>query len=371
MKDFLKVYRARLHILSPTFIGSGKEISKKEYRLLFEDRKIAVYDPGKFYLAMKQFGKAAAYEEYLLDNRGSDLNYWMEKYKISDDMVAPAVRYCIDWGDRMDLGKSKNQIMEFIKDPYGNPYVPGTSIKGMLRTILLGYEISRNRKLYSQEAGKIESYSPKYISNKNYQREANAVENKAFKRLTRDEKHPDNAVNDILQGLIVSDSKPLSVNDLVLCQKIDYHTDSSKKPLNILRESLKPGVDVEFTISIDSTVCKYDADTILEAISSFNDMYYDEFSSKFGIERNLPSTVYLGGGVGFVSKTFIYHMFRGDEGVKVACNVFKNTLHEKIYITHKHGDDKRRGVSPHVLKCTNYNGKCFQVGMSRFEIEPL
>ena len=371
MKDFLKVYKAKLHILTPTFIGSGKEISKKEYRLLMRDQKIAVYDPGKFYLAMKQCGKASAYENYLLDSRGSDLNFWMKNNDISADIVAPAVRYCIDWGDRMDLGKSKTQIMEFVKDPYGNPYIPGTSIKGMLRTILLGYEISRNRKQYDQEAEKIKSFQTYKPSNKNYRRDASDVENKAFRKLRKDEKHPNDAVNDILQGLIVSDGKPVSVNDLVLCQKIDYHTDTSKMPLNILRESLKPGVEVEFTITIDSSVCKYDADTILEAISSFNDMYYDEFLSKFGSGKRPATTVYLGGGVGFVSKTFIYHMFRGDEGVKVASSVFKNTLPEKIYFTHKHGNDARQGVSPHVLKCTNFHGKCFQVGMSRFEIEPM
>lgn len=371
MNNFLKVYKARLHILTPTFIGSGKEISKKEYRLLMSEKKIAVYDPGKFYQAMKKCGKESAYENYLLDSRGSDLNYWMKTNGIDSNKVASAVRYCIDWGDRMELGNSKTQIMEFIKDPYGNPYVPGTSIKGMLRTILLGYEISKKKNYYSQEAERISSFRSNRPSNKNYKREADSVENKAFRKLSRDVKHPNDAVNDVLQGLIVSDSKPLSVNDIVLCQKIDYHMDSSKKPLNILRESLKPGVDVEFTITIDSSVCKYDADIILEAIKVFNDMYHAEFLSKFNSGKRPPSTVYLGGGVGFVSKTFIYSMFKGDESVKVATDIFKNTLPEKIFITHKHANNKKLGVSPHILKCTNYNGKCYQAGMSRFEIESL
>ena len=56
MKDFLKVYKAKLHILTPTFIGSGKEISKKEYRLLMRDQKIAVYDPGNCAFTELTFG---------------------------------------------------------------------------------------------------------------------------------------------------------------------------------------------------------------------------------------------------------------------------------------------------------------------------
>ena len=31
----------------------------------------------------------------------------------------------------------KNEVREFIKDPYGNPYIPGSSIKGAIRTIIL------------------------------------------------------------------------------------------------------------------------------------------------------------------------------------------------------------------------------------------
>lgn len=34
--------------------------------------------------------------------------------------------------------------MTCITDPYGNPYIPGSSLKGMLRTLLLGRDILQN-----------------------------------------------------------------------------------------------------------------------------------------------------------------------------------------------------------------------------------
>ena len=371
MKDYLKVYKVTLHTLSPVFVGSGKEINKKEYRLSFQDRKIIVYDPGKLYTALKRLGKSGKYEEFLLNDPKANLNYWMKDNNIYPQDIASAVRYTVDWGDRMDLGKSKTSIMEFMKDPYGLPYVPGTSIKGMLRTILLGYEISSHRTLYDKNANDIKTFYSHRVSPNNYSREASRVEQTAFRRLNRDEKHPADAVNDVLQGFIISDSKPLSLNDLVLCQKIDRHTDGQEKPLNILRECLYPGTDIEFMLTIDTQRCSYDADAVLKAIQVFNDIYHANFLTGFRESKPAADTVYLGGGVGFVSKTFIYPMFPGAEGVKTTVKVLENTMNNRLFREHKHSNDSRIGVSPHVLKTTRCNGKSFQMGECRIVLEEI
>ena len=371
MKEYLKVYRATLHTISPVFVGSGKEISKKEYCLSYSDQRIIVYDPGKLFLALKKLGKADSYEDFLLNDPRSDLYHWLRDNSLSESDIKPAVRYSVDWGDRMELGKSKTSIMEFAKDPYGLPYIPGTSIKGMLRTILLGYEISNNKGSYKRNADDIENFQAYRSSPNNYSREAGSLERTAFRNLNRDEKHPGDAVNDSLQGLIVSDSKPLSLDDLVLCQKNDYHTDGQERSLNILRECLHPGTDVEFTITIDTQRCCYDADTIMKAISEFNDMYFNVFASKFEEAKAPDDTVYLGGGVGFVSKTFIYPMFGYSEGLKTNIKVMGDTMNPRLFSEHKHVNDERRGVSPHVLKCTHYNGVRYQMGMCRFSLQEI
>lgn len=49
MKNYLKSYRIHLKVLGPVFIGSGKELSKKEY-LFYKNNQIAVIDIAKFYL---------------------------------------------------------------------------------------------------------------------------------------------------------------------------------------------------------------------------------------------------------------------------------------------------------------------------------
>lgn len=371
MNNYLKVYNAKLHVLSPTFVGSGKEISKKEYRLSYGTQKAVVYDPAKFYEILSKQGKASQYENFLLNDRNSDLNEWMIKNQLKPAVFDSAIRYSIDFGDRLDSGNSKVQIMEFMKDAYDKPYVPGTSIKGMLRTILLGYEIKHNRGRYSTASASIENYQSDESNRYIFSKDIKNIESAAFNTLHKDEKNPNNAVNDVLQGLIISDSKPLHCENLVLCQKIDYLVDKTEQKLNILRESLKPGTDIEFTITIDSSVCKYDQETIMEAIKEFNEMYYGCFLSKFGSKSRPEDTVYLGGGVGFVSKTIIYPMLGSEKGTRVAQKVFKNTLSDKKYREHGHANDDKIGVSPHVLKCTRYREKRFQIGMCRFEMSEI
>ena len=372
MKDYLKVYKAKILVMSPTFVGSGKDISKKEYRLSTDDQKVVIYDPAKFYRLMQKAGKAPQYENFLMNDSRNYLETWMQDNQIGISSVEEAVRYSVSCGDRMEFGKSKVQIMEFAKDPYGLPYVPGSSIKGMLRTILLGYEISQNHEKYSKQAEQIKRYQAYRIPDRaGYKKETRSVEVSTFNTLNKDVNKPENAVNDNLQGLVISDSKLLKLKDLVLCQKIEYHTNGEEKPLNILRECLRSGTYIEFTITIDTQTCPYDADKIMDAIKVFNDMYYECFLSKFNSKKRPTDTVYLGGGAGFVSKTIIYQMFGAEEGVAVAENVFRNTLNQNVFYEHGHKNDSRYGVSPHILKCTRMNGKRFQMGMCRFIIEDM
>ena len=55
----------------------------------------------------------------------------------------------MDCGDAIDIKHSPSDIQQHIKDPYGNPYIPGSSIKGMIRTIMLAYDIINNPEKYS------------------------------------------------------------------------------------------------------------------------------------------------------------------------------------------------------------------------------
>ena len=53
--------------------------------------------------------------------------------------------------------KGRLQIMTCVTDPYGNPYIPGSSLKGMLRTILLSKDIDQDQIKYKRDQSQIRS----------------------------------------------------------------------------------------------------------------------------------------------------------------------------------------------------------------------
>lgn len=134
MKNYLKSYRIHLKVLGPVFIGSGKELSKKEY-LFYKNNQIAVIDIAKFYLELKKIKKLNSFEAFMLDEH-ENLGVWIKKNQINNSIIDRCIKYTLDKGD-IEETKRRNVMLEFVKDPYGNPYVPGSSLKGMFRTIFL------------------------------------------------------------------------------------------------------------------------------------------------------------------------------------------------------------------------------------------
>ena len=197
------------------------------------------------------------------------------------------------------------------------------------------------------------------------QKKRRGIEKKAFHKLNRTEKSKD-AVNDIMSGIIISDSKPLSNEDMILCQKWEYHIDGSSKTLNLLRECVKPGTVIKTSMKVDESINQITSEKIMEAVKKFYQFYYSVFQSKYPIaDQMFDETVFLGGGSGFVSKTVIYSLLGEREGVQAVQDIFDKTYVPK---EHKHYKDCRLGVSPHVLKCTKYCGKTYMMGQCKFKI---
>ncbi len=363
MNQYLKSYHAVLHTVGPVFIGSGKEIGKKEY-LFLNGRQAGILDIQKFYQEMSSRKKAAELEAYLLGNGNYDLNVWLRKQKIKADEVRQMLRYTLDCADEVIECARKPQVMECMKDAYGYPYVPGSSLKGMLRTVLLGNDLIRNPAKYQKGRAALKRNAQIKASRNSYlNRDVSRIEGAAFCTLKREHSKPDDAVNDVLQGLRVSDSEPLPLSSLVLCQSVELHTNGEEKTLPLLRECIMPGTDIPFTITVDTSVCSLTAQALMDAVKNFAGHYYHTFASAFpGAAASNENTVYLGGGCGFASKTAIYPMYGKQEGIETTQQILKITL-GKNFVIHKHNRDRQLGASPHILKCTKYQGKTLQMGM--------
>ena len=295
------------------------------------------------------------YESFMY-SANNNLTYWLNDKRI----ISAVAEKCTDYSISL-VGSSASKprnLSTFVKDPYGNPYIPGSSLKGLIRTLLLAKEIVDNPDDYAE----IESdicrgvRNPRARRNDMLNRESSTLEEIAFHKLNCSDKRK-NAVNDVFKGLIVSDSQPLSTNDLIVTEKIDYNVVGNEKPLPLYRESLVPNTQVKFNVTIDTSIFNYTIDDILQAVKLFAEDYYTYFSSNFrGIKKPTSNTVWLGGGAGYVSKTIMYNLF-GDDAYNIVSSVLNVTAKQ-----HHHDKDKKKGVSPVTVKLTKYNNTLCHYG---------
>lgn len=372
MGETLKHYQVKITALSPIFIGDGRSIGKKEYIYLPLEKKIIVPDMEKMYSVFRKKRQDQAYMDYMVKNYKDSFGVWLKQQGYSKSDYFKWKKYELDTGDaflQAKTGKTTpvKEIACFVKDPYGLPYVPGSSIKGMIRTALLAYEIHQNPERFRHLKEKVEESVKQRTSRKQcLSSETKSLEVKAFHTLKKKEEKISDALNCNLSGLIVSDSQPIPLERLTLSQKVDYTLKGEEKPLPILRESLKPGTEIFFHITIHEE-CPYTMADILAALDYVQQVSYHHFYEKFHRGTREKGTVWLGGGVGFLSKTVLYAMFE-KKTVPIVDAVFKNTLGPKVYKMHKHDRDMRLGISPHVCKCTRYHNKLYDVGMGKIEV---
>lgn len=294
-----------------------------------------------------------------------DLSSWLHNQNITDEQCRPWVAYTIDSGDAVFDERKTKGIATFVKDSYGCPYVPGSSLKGALRTVLLASEIWKQPQRFQNNQRSIQTaWLPDKWRKNVLKREIDQLEQDAFYTLNRDVKKPWNAVNDVLGGLRIGDSAPLSPDDLTLCQKIDVLPDGRQKRLPILRECIKPGTVLRFPLTIDTGLCPLSPKSLLQAAANFVQNYDKYYLQAFSVDNILGGgNLYLGGGSGFVSKTVLYPLL-GGQGVRRTSEILS-----RQFPIHKHNHDQSYGASPHTLKCTKYRGELYEMGACTMEIE--
>lgn len=376
MQEYLKHYELKLTALSPIHIGDGSKIGKKEYFYDRGSKQVIIPDAGKMFADIRKLGREKSFEDFMLNDKNGELMQWFNEQRLNPRYLNAWNKYSLDPGDafieisRQGKKSRPRDISVFIKDPYGMPYIPGSSLKGMIRSALIALLVRRGIVRYGNVLHKLESTALYNTSFKTRSKtflssETNALESAVLNTLDRQEK-ASNAVNSVMSGLIVSDSKPVLATDLALCQKVDLKINGDRVVLPILREALKPDTMLEFDITIDTKIFPYTIDDIMEALDIFNDSCYEYFYKHFGRGSQSSGTVWLGGGVGFLSKTILYQVY-GRNGLKLTDAVFKNTIGRNYHI-HKHSTDIKNGVSPHVCKCTYYHGRLYDMGMGKIEV---
>ena len=292
MKTEYRTFQFSLLAMAPIHTGSGDKYTSREF--IYEDGYFYFPDMGKFYNRMVEKGYDQKFERFLQERKASASNNrlvsFLEDNRISDrDFGGYRIKETGFETEKNNIDSQLgtiNEVAKFMRDPYGNPYIPGSSLKGAIRTILMNTNPHWNNKKVVDTRGK----NPK--ENKNMIPWV-PKKGKEF--------------NNIFNAIRVSDSKPFNNDSLILVQKWDYSAKSlTPKPLPLYREAIAPSTKINFTI----TTTTKEAGILMEELGQRAQAFYKEYKNFFlsdfpknKIQPNIQYPIYLGAGSGVWTKT--------------------------------------------------------------------
>ncbi len=294
----MRRYKLVLTATGPVHIGDGSEYRKKDY---FDDKgKMAVLD-GPAFVSKLDSHQVDAYCEFLIDKDArTSLGDFLGKHPDMKEAALKSVLYRINTQlSRAPRGVRRfHDVKCFVKDAYGKSYVPGSSVKGMLRTALVAALLEQRKGACADVVG--DGFVGRACAGKL----GRQIE---YRVLRNDEQGScvSDAQEDLMRYVSVSDSAPLSVDDLVFAKKYDLFskndpvghkvdfggkTDYDGNEIDIYRECLKPSTRMEFEVTIDDRVDvlfgqTVDAEFLLDALRT-QEHFTERFLSAFDVPRD-------------------------------------------------------------------------------------
>ncbi len=263
----LEVKRYKLKLLSPLHIGQ-EDIPFNLLVKLYGEEKFYVLDPLRLSEGLL---KISGNNESLVKEATNDIIGEFSKNSNADidaifkrivrgdaEKLKQLIRYSSAYSLKLRGSKEiDEEVRSFIRDTYYRPYIPGSSIKGAIRTAFI-YKILkevRNRSpefykreiiekirnsLYQSKGGKVSSYF-KWFENKLVQ----------IFNLGQPEVGSDRGPHrDIFRIFRVSDTKPINKDELYL-EQVKVFNKGRELKLKIFIEAMPEDTVLEFTITYD------------------------------------------------------------------------------------------------------------------------
>ena len=356
--DFLQVYDLKLTAFCPVFIGDGGTILKKSYLYDSRTKRVLIFDEKKFFGLLFEKNLADQYETFMLGASGNLFRFLTQDCHLTEKDWLPAVRYTVDAGAALDANHAFMDIHSFIRNAFGQPYVPGSSVKGALRTVLLQQMILRGAESH-----------PDLVYN--HKTASEVIPEEKYLHTLQLSENSNDMINSIMRGISITDSLPISDQNMTLFAKLDAHIDGSLNKVNVCRESICPGTEIQLKLILDQSVLKgvITKESIVNAIDEFNAYYCETYLDHFYEPDHMADVYYdncliLGGGAGFFSKSLAYPYLNEERALRKVSDFMIRTFRG-----HNHEKDFQIGISPHTVKYAQYAGGIYPVDMCGVQIQ--
>lgn len=397
--------KMRLKVLTPIFVGGGNDsvLNRTGYIYDSAQKKVYILDEAKF---VEFLGAADLFDEYfkyVVENSGEPprnpratgnrrsrhANPNANLVHLADWLASKGftgyeklARYAVAAPD-VDKG-NLNDLRCFARNGLWQPYIPGTAIKGALRSVLLKEALLTAKRPDDWKRALALVTSGQ---NRTLGRLGREIEDRMTKLVSFDEdvenRHrsgpgQDSPLRDIFRGIAVSDSRPIDPENLYIARQLRLSIKNKNghiKALPVYLEYLKPGTEIVFTLSLNRRLLENSPwrtvhdilDTLGRASRRFAVLMGDAHFKRLGeyrwsCEPNMSANFYLGGQTGWPTKVFWPELAPNPQ----ECLKVTKTLLDKRFWVHRHAllDDR---VSPRTLKLARYEEEYYVVGMCSLE----
>ena len=241
-----------LHCITPVHVGSGLKLGRMDY--VIKGNQLTVIDLQKLAslpgIDPEELSDA-------MEMRNFEIEGYLRRKRIDPAAVAA---YAIPCSQALQVDRdraSQKEIICCLKDGLVNPYLPGSSIKGAIRTAILWERIKRDPGLKAEADLKVEAAMERAGP-----RNAGAWAALPLERLYlgRDPVKGNHPNYDHLRAVKVSDTDVIQ-RDRLQCFKAEVKNlrgDSLDTKMSLFIEALKPGTETRMSITIDPFLLRED-----------------------------------------------------------------------------------------------------------------
>ena len=372
-----------LTCLGPVHIGSGEQLDPTQY--IYDDKERRAYFINESawirLLSERRFLKSFI-DRFSGPAREKSIYRWCQEQGLNKqhyERIASGWAQVPIQADRDFSYLNKLSLLSRSAD--GRPYIPGSSIKGYLRTAILHHLIKnlspQQREAYWQGFKQIVNNRDPRTLRKDTKDLMTKLEQNLLHKLTYTDR-PDNAVNSVMQGLRVADAYPIEVKPTQIVRKLDWQVSEPRKDpehyISLSRECFAPDTKLTCRLTIDtaflSEIGINSLQELLGITADFTKHILTLERQAFGNHlRNVfadcsTANLFLGGGSGLLSKTLIYSLAAKDEARPITAAML-DMLFRKPF--HKHVV-RDKYLSPRTIKLGRLQNKTYRMGVCRLEL---